>query len=185
MAREKNVSPDEKLQILRLRKEGQTVPAIAKTVKRSEITVHRVLSANKQLLKTPEELTTEDLFSDNLDDFSSIEAVQKSLKRSIRLLEQVLSDAEQNYIIVDERMRRVPLRTLMDCIEKAVKAQTQLDTKGKKSVGDLQVNYKEMANLYKDAKKKDEYYDSNRHIKDLLNLAHGKIKENDDETIGE
>jgi predicted transcriptional regulator len=179
--RNTKLTSEEKLKILRLRKEGKTAPYIAKELGRSEIAIRRIFAANKKLLKNADEMTSEDLFGDDLDDFSSIEAVQKSLKRSIRLLEQVLNDAEQNYVIVDERMRRVPLRTLMDCIEKAVKAQTQLDAKGKKSTSDIQVDYKKMAKLYKDSKKDKEYYDSNQHMRDLLNLAHDKIKEKNDD----
>jgi hypothetical protein len=163
-------------------KDGKPITKVAEEFGRSVRAVSQISSNNKKLLKDPEDLTINELFDDDgLEDFSSSEAVQKSLKRSIRLLEQSLNDAENSYVIVDERMRKVPIKTLMDCIEKAVKAHSMLEAKNKNTrIGDFAIDYVQMASLYKNAKKNKEHYDSEQHMKDLLNLAHGKIKDGND-----
>lgn len=171
------VTQEEKLEIMRRKKNKETEVSISKATGISVRAVQKVIADHRALLKEPEELTTEDLFGGDLDEFSAQESIRLSLKASIRLLQQAVKDMENNYIIVDERMRKIPLKTLMDCIEKAVKAFTQMDSKkNNTNVGDFKINYVEMAKLYMDAKRDKKYYDSAQHMKDLLNLAHGKIK---------
>ena len=140
-------------------------------------TVAKTCRDKKDVTELPEvDIASADLFGGDLDEFSSQDAIQVSVKASIRLLQQALKDAEANYVIVDERMRRIPLKTIMECIEKSVRSYTQLELKTKSSSKNIGVDYKEMAKLYTDASRTGKYYDSEQHMKDLLNLAHGKIK---------
>ena len=166
---------EEQLEILRLRTEEKMhYKDIAKQVGRSYATVENVVKKEAEIIELAKK---GGLFKGDLKNFSIQDAVAVSLKASVRLLEQALTDAEKGYEIVDERRRRVPLKTLMDCIEKAVKALVQMENKKKSNNNSINIDYKEMAKLYVDAKKDKQHYDSEQHMKDLLNLSSGKIKE--------
>lgn len=115
----------------------------------------------------------------DLKDFDAEKSMSRSFKMATRLLENALRDAENGYEIEDEQRRRVPIKTIMECIEKAGRYWTAY-SKSKKDSGPrglVQIDYKEMAKIYMSAKKEGVEYDSKSHMKAVLEEV---TKQNDD-----
>lgn len=128
----------------------------------------------------PEAEDSSEFFSDNLEDFDTAKALDNSFKRAIRLLHKATEDAERGYVIVeDDTKRRVPIKTLMDCIEKAGKYATTMANAIDRKIMTESINYEEMARLYvKFNKQTGEFeYNEKEHMKEVLNTAYGKSNE--------
>lgn len=107
----------------------------------------------------------------DLKDFDAEKSMSRSFKMATRLLENALKDAEKGYEIEDEMRRRIPIKTIMECIEKAGRYWTTY-TKAKKDSGQkgsgAQIDYKEMAKIYMGAKEEGIPYDAKGHMKAVL-----------------
>lgn len=107
----------------------------------------------------------------DLKEFDAEKSMSRSFKMATRLLENALKDAEKGYEIEDEMRRRIPIKTIMECIEKAgrywttyTKAKKESTSKG----GSVQIDYKEMAKIYMGAKQEGIPYDAKNHMKAVL-----------------
>lgn len=118
---------------------------------------------------------------EDLKDFDAEKSMSRSFKMATRLLEKALEDAEQGYEIEDEMRRRVPIKTIIECVEKAGRYWTNYQKTKKESgkTGNLTINYKEMAQLYVNFNEETGKfeYDAEGHMKEVLNTAY---KEQDD-----
>lgn len=107
----------------------------------------------------------------DLKDFDAEKSMSRSFKMATRLLENALKDAEKGYEIEDEMRRRIPIKTIMECIEKAGRYWTTY-TKAKKDSGQkggaAQIDYKEMAKIYMGAKQEGIPYDAKNHMKAVI-----------------
>lgn len=122
-----------------------------------------------------------------LKDFDAEKSMSRSFKMATRMLEQALKDAEEGYEIEDEMRRKVPIKTIMDCIEKAGKYWTSYQKTKKDSgpAGQVQIDYKEMAKLYMGAKKDGIEYDSKGHMKAVLEEVTKQNQSSDEEIPAE
>jgi hypothetical protein len=180
------MTPEEEFKLYMIHKEGATVKVmIERTPKAdgtfwSESKVSKLkakfnkgyipaLSADK-VEKAMDTLMGIGLASD-LNDFDAEKSMSRSFKMATRLLEQSLKDAEQGYEIVDEQQRVIPIKTIMECIEKAGRYWTTFQ-KTKKDSGPgsaVQIDYREMAKIYLEAKAEGVKYDAKGHMKAVLN----------------
>jgi hypothetical protein len=107
----------------------------------------------------------------DLKDFDAEKSMTRSFKMATRLLENALKDAENGYEIEDEMRRRIPIKTIMECIEKAGRYWTTY-TKAKKDSGGkggaAVIDYKEMAKIYMGAKEEGVPYDAKGHMKAVI-----------------
>lgn len=113
---------------------------------------------------------------EDLKDFDAEKSMSRSFKMATRLLEKALEDAEQGYEIVDEMSRKVPIKTIIECVEKAGRYWSNYQKTKKESgkSGDANIDYKQMAQLYvsfnKETGKFD--YDAAEHMKQTLETAY-------------
>lgn len=116
-----------------------------------------------------------DLESD-LKDFDAERSMSRSFKMAARLLEKALEDAEKGYEIEDEQRRQIPIKTIMECIEKAgrfwsLSKKTQKDS-GR--TGNFKIDYREMAKIYVEKKQEGVAYDAKGHMKAILDTVHAQ-----------
>lgn len=107
----------------------------------------------------------------DLKDFDAEKSMSRSFKMATRLLENALKDAERGYEIEDEMRRRIPIKTIMECIEKAGRYWTTYTKAKKESTnkgGSVQIDYKEMAKVFMGAKQEGIPYDAKGHMKAVL-----------------
>jgi len=113
---------------------------------------------------------------EDLKDFDAEKSMSRSFKMATRLLEKALEDAEQGYEIVDEMSRKVPIKTIIECVEKAGRYWTNYQKTKKETgkSGDMTIDYKEMAQLYVnfDEETGKFNYDSAEHMKQTLETAY-------------
>jgi hypothetical protein len=116
----------------------------------------------------------------DLKDFDAEKSMSRSFKMATRMLEQALKDAEAGYEIEDEMRRRIPIKTIMECIEKAGRYWTTYQKTRKESGSGgkaVQIDYQEMAKIYMGAKAENIPYDAKSHMKAVLEEV---TKQNDD-----
>ena len=105
-------------------------------------------------------------------DLSSGERMKDTYDTAIKLLHRSVKDIENGYEIEDENRRRVPIKTIMECIEKAGRYATTMAKAAESSgsQGQQNVDYKNMAKLYVSFNENTGKfeYDSHEHMKDLL-----------------
>jgi len=113
---------------------------------------------------------------EDLKDFDAEKSMSRSFKMATRLLEKALEDAEQGYEIEDEMRRKVPIKTIIECVEKAGRYWTNYQKTKKESgkSGTMTIDYKEMAKLYTTFNKEtgEFEYDAAGHMKEVLNTAY-------------
>lgn len=121
----------------------------------------------------------------DLKDFDAEKSMSRSFKMATRMLEQALKDAEQGYEIEDEMRRRVPIKTIMDCIEKAGKYWTsyQKTKKDAGAAGQVQIDYREMAKIYMEAKNDGIKYAAKEHMKAVLEEATRQNESSEEEIL--
>ena len=188
------MTPDEEFRAYLLYKEGRSNKEIIEKMPRSDgtqwseskITKLRTkfnkgyvpeLSADKAE-KVVNQIMGISLEAD-LKDFDAEKSMSRSFKMATRLLENALRDAENGYEIEDEQRRRVPIKTIMECIEKAGRYWTAYSKTKKESGarGSVQIDYREMAKIYKEAKEEGVKYDAKGHMKAVLQEVN---KQNED-----
>lgn len=183
------MSPDDELAIYLLFKQGQTAKVIQEKVLRpdgsqwSESKLKKLLTkfrkghapstSGEQSEKAFNTLMGISLESD-LKDFDAQKSMSRSFKMAMRLMEKALEDAQNGYEIVDEQARRIPIKTLMECIEKAgrywsLELKTRKDSGGS---GNFKIDYKEMAKIFMGAKAEGTPYNAKGHMKAVIDAAH-------------
>ena len=168
MARGKPFTVEEELDILELIKQGTPLRDISTKLSRSYTSIKTLSKKFKDGYMPGEEPILEVVDSEI---FSTEESLFKSYRNAVILMERALEDAKAGYEIVGENLRRIPLKTLIDSLEKAGSFYVKMKSKATTVSGTFRVDYKEMANLYKKNRKDEEYYNSERHMKDLLNMV--------------
>lgn len=112
----------------------------------------------------------------DLKDFDAESSMTRSFKMATRLMEKALEDAENGYDIVGENVKKIPMKTIMECVEKAGRYWTNYQKTKKESSGGTvgSIDYKEMAALFvsfnEDTGKFQ--YDSGKHMEEVLNKAY-------------
>jgi hypothetical protein len=183
------MTPEDELAIYLLFKQGQTAKIIQEKVLRpdgtqwSESKIKKLLTRFRsgkapstdgdQSEKAFNTLMGISLESD-LKDFDAQKSMSRSFKMATRLMEKALEDAQNGYVIVDEQARRIPIKTLMECIEKAGRYWS-LELKTRKeggANGTFKIDYKEMAKIFMGAKAEGIPYNAKGHMKAVIDAAH-------------
>lgn len=107
----------------------------------------------------------------DLKDFDAEKSMTRSFKIATRLLEKALEDAEAGYVIVDESKRQIPLKTIMETVEKAGRfwsLQRKTEKEHGKTNKVMTIDYREMAKIYMEAKEDGIKYNAKAHMKDII-----------------
>lgn len=198
----KRMTPEEEFKIYLLHKEGKTNREIIEQCVRedgskwSKSKIDKLcgrfnknyipsLSADK-VEKTMDSLMGMGInFDESLKDFDAEKSMSRSFKMATRMLEQALKDAQAGYVIEDEMRRQVPIKIIMECIEKAGKFWTTYQKTRKESAqtGNMKIDYKEMAQIYMGAKQENIAYDAKGHMKAVIEEANRQTS--NDEVLDE
>lgn len=190
------MTPEEEFKIYLLYKEGKSLEEIQQKVLRPDGDTWSMSKLAKLRAKfnkgqipaldadKAEGAVTEmygiDLGAD-LKDFDAERSMSRSFKMATRLMEKALEDAEQGYDIVGENVKKIPMKTIMECVEKAGRYWTNYQKTKKESSGGTvgTIDYKEMAKLYtsfnEDTGKFE--YDSQAHMEAVITKAYTEQEE--------
>lgn len=183
------VTPEKEAAIHRLVfDEGLSHSKVANLLKISQSTCSRyVKKMKKENYRLPlhdEEFVidmVEDLMIE-VDDISKEQKMEKAFEDAIDILYSAVKAAKKGTTVIDERGMVVPIKTIMDCIEKAGKhAKTMADAAkaARQGLTPETIDYQEMAKLYKTFNKEtgEFEYDAKSHMESVLNKAYGKKEE--------
>lgn len=196
------MTPDDELAVYLLFKQGQPFKVIKEKILRpdgtqwSDSKIKKLISnfkkgkapstSGEQSEKAFDKLMGISLESD-LKDFDAQKSMSRSFKMATRLMEKALEDAQNGYEIVDEQARRIPIKTLMECIEKAGRYWS-LELKTRKEGGGngtFKIDYKEMAKIFMGAKAEGIPYNAKGHMKAVIDAAHQQKSDDSKEEFEE
>lgn len=119
------------------------------------------------------------------EDFEVEEALSNTFAKSVRLLESLVDEAIEGETLVDEEGRRVPIKTLMDCLDKARTYQATLlksratNTSGVDKEAMMEL-WKSSATLFLKCRKEGIDYDEKAHLQHVLDDIAGKSEDLND-----
>lgn len=120
------------------------------------------------------------VLGDDLSKFDAEKSMSRSFKMATRLLEKALEDAQKGYEIIDESNRKIPIKTIMECIEKAGRywaLQRKTQKEAGRSGGPVSVDYEKMAELYIKYKNDPKVeYDAQAHMKAVIEQINSDTK---------
>lgn len=124
------------------------------------------------------------MMEDDIENFDAERSMSRSFKMATRLLEKALEDAQKGYEIIDESKRQIPIKTIMECIEKAGRfwsLQRKTQKEAGRSGGPVTIDYERMAKLYVKYKKQDDVeYDAGEHMKAVIAKVNSSVQEDDE-----
>lgn len=177
----------EELKIWELFTEGVSQRKISEKLGISTSTVHKYV----KIMKNPDYEPPRGIASEELsdletklnkiekDNLSHEEKMEKAFELAIDMLYVTANKRKEEWIIEDERRVQIPLKTIMDCIEKAgkhAKTMSEAAKAAKQGITPETIDYQEMAKLYvsfnEETGKFD--YDAKKHMQEVLDKAYKK-----------
>ncbi len=178
------ISDAVELKLWELHKDGVSQRKIAKELGISTATVSKYVKIMKKDDYEPPQVSLEELeaLEEQVDEnMSRDQKMEKAFDLAIDMLYLAVNKGKEGWIIEDERKVRIPIKTVMDCIEKAgkhAKTMSEAAKAAKAGLSPKTIDYKKMAEMYisfnKETGKFD--YDAKKHMQEVLNTAHSKEK---------
>ena len=163
--------------------EGISQNKTSKLLNLSAGSVNKYYKLMKKEDYEPPKVSLEELEAlDAINEYNGLSREQKMEKAfdgAINMLYEAVTKAQEGWIIEDERRVRIPIKTLMDCIEKAGKHAKTMAEAAKLAASHLStetIDYKKMAKLFITFNEKTGKfaYNSKEHMEKVLNKAYRK-----------
>lgn len=183
MARIKTITKAQEFKIWDMLQDGKSQRNISEELDISLTTVNKYAKKMRQKGYEPptgiDEEDLEELRKELDDSMTREEKMEKAFDLAIDMLYVAVNKGKEGWVIEDERRVRIPIKSVMDCIEKAgkhAKTMSEAAKAARAGITPETIDYQEMAKLYVSFNKETGKfeYDAKKHMEEVLNKAYRK-----------
>lgn len=176
----KGLSPKDEIKIYKMCIEGEsTQEACAEELGVARSTIQRYIKKMRADDYELPELDLEEELAIEAELMTHEQLIKASFEKAVKMMYNTIAKAEDGYIIEDERKVRIPIKTIMECIEKAgrhAKTMSEAAALATKSLTPETIDYQEMAKLFVSFNEETGKfeYDESGHMRSVLDKAYSK-----------